>query len=412
MRKKTKTPNAVLYFLVYIIIYPVLKTVFRLKVDRSDYKPPKGAFIVVSNHISFMDFLLVMLSVYSGKFIRLNALTAQKFFFYSPLHKFLPMMGCIPKNLFDPDIRAIIALKSVLKRGGKILIFPEGRCSVHGSYMGMHKTTGSLIKNLGVPVVSCHIAGAYLCMPFWRKSGTRAGKTQVTLANLFTPEDLKSMSVDEINAAIDQSLSGANVPEPKKPFKIFRAKRLVEGLENMIYYCPKCSREFTLETKNNKICCAACGNSAEMDVYGKLTPSPGSMIPESVSAWYRAQAAYEKKALESFELLEIPATVRMQAKQPGKGLDPAGEGILHLDPGGWHYKGRLHGENADIFFPIDSVPAMPFDPNDNFQIYSDGKFYAFCPKDNARACAKYATVGECAYWKFASSVQMTNNDFI
>ena len=413
MRKKIKKPNGVIYFIVYILIYPVLKIFFRLKADRRDYDPPKGAFIIVSNHISFMDFLLVMLSVYSRKFIRLNALTAQKFFFYSPLHKLLPVMGCIPKNLFDPDIRSIIGLKSVLKRGDKILLFPEGRCSVHGPYMGMHKTTGSLIKNLGVPVISCHIGGAYNCMPFWRK-GVRFGTERITLANLFTPEDLKTMSADEINSAIDKSLSGGNIKPLKnpKPFKVFKARRLAEGLENVIYYCPKCSREFTLETKGNNIRCAACGNSAEMDQYAKLTPlSRESVIPESVREWYRTQIAHEKRMLENLDFIEIAVTVRMQAKKPGKGLDLCGEGILRLDSEGWRYNGKLNGEDADLLFPINSVPALPFDPNDNFQIYSNGKFFAFCPKNNAQACAKYATVGECAYWRFASEIQMTDNDF-
>ena len=85
-----------------------MKLLFRLKVDRKNYDPPKGPFVVVSNHVSFMDFLLVMLSLYPR---RLNAVAAQKFYFYRPLDKLLPMMGCIPKNLFDPDVRSIIRIK-------------------------------------------------------------------------------------------------------------------------------------------------------------------------------------------------------------------------------------------------------------------------------------------------------------
>ena len=401
-QKRVKKPNGILYFLVYILIYPVLKIMFRLKVDKKNYNPPKGPFVVISNHKSFMDFLVVMLSIYP---IRLNAVAAQKFFLYKPLNKLLPIMGCIPKNLFDPDVRSIIGIKTVLKRGGRILLFPEGRCTVHGPYMGMHKTTGGLIKNLGVPVISCCVEGAYVCMPFWRKN-LRFGRERLTLANLFTAEDLKSMSADEINAAIDKSLSGLNVSVPSKPFRTFKARRLLEGLQNIIYYCPKCKSEFTLETKGSKIYCTACGNSATMDCYARLNPTQGSIIPESVDKWYKEQAIYEMQFLkEDMSPIKINVTVRMPLKE-ACGIEPCGKGLLYLEPKGWHYDGELIGENVNMFFPIESVPAMPFDPNDNFQIYSEGKFYSFTP-DDARTCAKYATIGECAYWRFASPSQMT-----
>ena len=401
VRQKVKKPNAVLYFLVYIIFYPFLKIAFRLKVDRKNYHPPKGALIAVSNHKSFMDFLLTMLTMYPR---RVNAVAAQKFFFYKPLHKFLPVMGCIPKNLFDPDIRSIIGIKSVLKRGDRILLFPEGRCTVHGPYMGIPKTTGALLKGLGVPVVSCNIEGAYNCMPFWRK-GFRFGRTKVTLANLFSADDLRSMSADEINAAIDRRLGGLDLPPPKKPFRVFSAKRLAEGLQNIIYYCPKCEGEFSLETKGNEIYCTACGNAASLDAYGKLTPAAGGNVPDSVDEWYKAQAIYEMRSLKEDMDIKIQVTVKMQSKKEGEGVEPCGSGTLSLDSAGWRYEGELSGEKAELFFPIESVPALPFDPNDDFQIYAEGKFYMFTP-ENAQACAKVATIGECAYWKFGPS-QMT-----
>ena len=400
-RKKVKKPSGILYFLVYILIYPVLKIMFRLKVDRKGYRPPKGPFVVVSNHKSFMDFLVVMLSIYP---IRLNAVAAQKFFLYWPLNKLLPVMGCIPKNLFDPDVRSIIGIKTVIKRGGRILMFPEGRCTVHGPYMGMHKTTGNLIKNLGVPVMGCNIEGAYTCMPFWRK-GLRFGRERLTISNLLTAEDIKSMSIDEINARIDRFLGGLDVSPPKKPFCTFGAKRLLEGLQHIIYYCPKCGGEFTLETKGNTVFCTVCQNTATMDRQAKLHPAPGCAVPESVDKWYKEQVMHEMRFLsEDMEPIKIQATVRMPQNE-GKGIEPCGAGVLSLEPKGWHYDGELSGEEVNLFFPIETVPALPFDPNDDFQIYSGGKFYAFTPQ-NARACAKYATIGECAYWRFGDH-QMT-----
>ena len=399
---KVRKPNGVLYFIVYILLYPLLKLLFRLEVDRKNYSPPKGPFLVVSNHVSFMDFLLVMLAFYPR---RLNAVAAQKFYFYRPLNRLLPMMGCIPKNLFDPDVRSIIGIKTVLKRGDRVLLFPEGRCTVGGAYMGVQKSTGKLIKNLGVPVVSCHIEGAYTCMPFWRK-GLRLGSERVTIAGLFSGEDTKKLSVEELNNAIDARLGGLDTQPREQPFRTYRKRRLLEGLQNLLYWCPKCGSELTLATEKCTIRCTACGNAASMDSAAKLIPEPGSAVPESVQLWYKEQSQYESRLLcEDMAPINIQITVRMSIKDVN-GIVPCGTGTLSLDPAGWHYDGELTGETVSLFFPIDTVPALPFDPGDNFQIYSNGNFYAFTPEDK-RLCAKFATIGECAYWRFASAVMMT-----
>ena len=400
---QVSVPNGIIYFFVYILVYPLLKICFRLKVDRRAFRPPKGPCIVLSNHSSFMDFVVVMLSIYPR---RLNAVVAQKFFLYKPLNWLLPLMGCIPKNLFDADTRPIRGIAAVIKRGGSLLIFPEARCSTDGAYMGMHASTGKLLKKFGVPVMSCHVEGAYNCMPFWRK-GFRLGSERVTLANLLSADDLREMSPDEINRRIDERLSGLDTMPPKKPFRVLRGKKLAEGLHNILYYCPKCGKEFTLETIDNTIYCTNCGNTATMDRSARLTPAEGSVAPESVHAWFREQAAYEMRSFHpDVEPARAQVSVRMPQKEAGKGLEQCGQGEIMLDSTGWHYNGELHGQATELFFPIQSVPAIPFDPNDNFQIYANGNLYVFTP-ENARACVKYVILGECAYWRFASPVHMT-----
>jgi hypothetical protein len=98
--------------------------------------------------------------------------------------------------------------------------------------------------------------------------------------------------------------------------------------------------------------------------------------------------------------------VRLPSDIPGGGVIDCGSGTVSLSPDGWRYDGQLKDEQVNLFFPIDTVPALPFDPNDVFQIYAHGTFYMFEPKKK-RQCIKYAVIGECAYWKFAKNVEMT-----
>ena len=429
--KGVRKPNAAVYLLVYLLIYPVFKICFRLKVDRGKFAPPKGPFIVLSNHTSFMDFLLTMLTIYPR---RLNAVAAQKFYLYKPLNWLLPLMGCIPKNLFDPDIRSIKGIIKVLGRGGRVLLYPEGRCTVAGGYMGMHDSTGKLIKKFSVPVLSCRIDGAYNCMPFWRK-GVRFGNVRVTLSNLFDADEIKVLSESEINKRIDARLSGAdrieltprgadntrNMPRtadntrtaPHRVSKLRNmprtasSRRLAEGLENILYYCPACGAEFTLTTSKNKITCSACGYAVTMARDGTFTPAAGGPAPIDAQDWYRAQCEFEATRLaEDMAPLNVEVDVRMPGA-PGTGISMCGSGTLSLSPQGWSYDGELRGEAVRLEFPIATVPAMPFDPNDNFQIYANGGFYSFTPSGKPQACSKYATIGECAYWRFAAPIRMT-----
>jgi len=401
---KVKSPNALIYFIVCILIFPVVKFLFRLKIDKSGYTSQKGPFIVVSNHSSFMDFLVVMLSLFPH---RMNAVTAQKFFLYKPLNWFLPMMGSIPKNLFDPDVRSIIGIKSVLKRGGKILLFPEGRCACDGVYAGMHKSAGKLIKKLSVPVVSCSIDGAYTCMPFWRK-GIKRGRVRVIVSNLFSQDDLKVLSARQVTDALDLRLSRVGDPPPSKPYQTFSSKGLAEGLDNILYWCPKCGSEFAMESDNCTLRCSSCGNGATLDKFMNFTPlAPDSVVFSNIHEWYREQARYEGRKLTSdMKPIGEVVSVGLPSEIPGGGMDICGEGKILLSPDGWKFTGTVRGKEESLFFPIDTVPALPIDPCEVFQIYAGGAFYTFTPKD-ARKCIQYSVLGEAAYWRFASKTLMT-----
>jgi len=420
-KQDVRKPNGIIYFLAYIILMPLMKLLFRLEVDRRNYTPPKGACITICNHASFMDFLVVMLSLYPRRY---NAVAAQKFFLYKPLNWLLPLMGCIPKNLFDADVRSIIGVKKVLARGGAVLIFPEGRCECDGVYSGMNTATGKLIKKLDVPVVSCSIDGAYKCMPFWRK-GIRFGRVRIVMTNLFSPVDLQALSIEEINTKVDKRMAREDDPPLRRPrknprFYTFGRKKLAEGLQFILYWCPKCGQEFTTQTSGCVISCSACGNAAKIDREMNLIPlSDDSVIPgasagsyATIHDWYREQARFEAGKLhEDMDPICVKVRVQMPAITPGTGMEFCGDGVISLDPKGWHFVGDLKGERASLFFPINTVPALPIDPNDVFQIYAHGTFYCFVP-DDPWAVIKYSVIGECAYWRFAvagdnSASQMT-----
>jgi len=298
-------------------------------------------------------------------------------------------------------------MKAVLKRGDAILLFPEGRCSSSHAYAGMHKSTGKLIKKFDIPVSTCYIEGAAVCLPHWRK-GMRSGRIRLTYKNLFTADELKFLSIDEINTAIDGRLGGLKDTLPiKKPFQTIGSKRLAEGLHMVLYYCPKCKSEFSMTSHGNTIRCNICGNMAEIGRDTNLTPSPGSIVPEKLSLWFRDQVRHEMKSL-SEDMAPIIENVKVQTPSPvpGGGMTDSGFGVMKLDPEGWHFDGNLHGETVSLFFPVEAVPAMSYEHCESYQIYYGGDHYVFIPED-VRKCIKYVILAECMHWKFSSRILLT-----
>ena len=395
---RVKRPNALLYSFAFALGYPMLKLLFRLDDGRREFVPPKGPFLVLANHSTMLDFLFVMLPFYPR---RINAVATSRYFFSRPLGKLLPVLGCIPKNQFEPDIMSIKRVKSVLKRGGSILLFPEGRCSTDGAFAGIHRATGKLVKNLGVPVISCYIDGAYTCLPHWRK-GIRPGRVRVSMSELFSVADTKTMTVDEINDAICVRLRGEDSVRQGKQVRTFSSHRLAEGLEKILYWCPRCGAIDTLVSKGCELRCTSCKNAAALDKTGKLTALSGSIVPESIHRWYSEQAAYISESLdENMEPILEKVDIEVTPAKRGGGEMQTGSGVLKIEPKGWTFDGKLQGKDLSVFFPVESVPAVPFEYAGDFLIYAHGNIYRFLP-DDPRLGAWYSLLGEVAHQRFSA----------
>ena len=82
--------------------------------------------------------------------------------------------------------------------GCSLSLFPEGKRSIDGR--NLHYISPSLakfLKFMDAAVVMCHNNGGYCVSPRWSRAKRRGRVTQVTKL-LFTVEQLRSMSVDEV----------------------------------------------------------------------------------------------------------------------------------------------------------------------------------------------------------------------
>ena len=137
---------------------------FRTKVYYEDKavqsKRIKGPAILISNHTSVFDYA-VYLFVFFFRTLRFQM--AEVLFKKKLLGPFLKMMGGIYVNRDSRDLGFIAKSERILKKGGVVGIFPEGRLPRDGETRPLEFKTGAayLALSTGVPVIPVYTNGSY-----------------------------------------------------------------------------------------------------------------------------------------------------------------------------------------------------------------------------------------------------------
>jgi len=247
--------------------------------------------------------------------------------------------------------------------------------------------TGKLLKHHKVPVYYSVIRGGYLTSPKYNLRD-RFGRVNVEFDQLFTPEDLDRLSVEEIEDIINRAIYHDDYAWNKIHKHHYNiGENGAEDLEDLLFWCPRCGRQHTMATKGNTIFCTACGNGATLlDTYELVPFDDACVIPETQTAWFqmereviRKEVAQEDFVLEEqvrlgmlpeFELLKDQATSRI-----------VGSGTLRLDRTGLGYTGTKDGEPFTFHIPIVSLPTYGMCTDlSRFYTFVNGEFVEFYPE--------------------------------
>lgn len=104
------------------LIRAILRLCFGFQIEGRSHEPRSGAVIVVSNHLSDLDPLVV------GASLRRRAgFMAKQELFANPLVRWwITACGAFPVRRGEPDRQALRTALELLHRGGVLVMFPEG----------------------------------------------------------------------------------------------------------------------------------------------------------------------------------------------------------------------------------------------------------------------------------------------
>ncbi|MFA5007037.1 MAG: 1-acyl-sn-glycerol-3-phosphate acyltransferase [Candidatus Izemoplasmatales bacterium] len=364
---------------------------------RIDPRKFKGPYIVVSNHASRVDYLYTGIAFLPH---RLNYVAGYNEFFRSHLRGVFHLLQVIPKKNFTPEIYAIREIARVLRGGGRIILFPEGMSSISGSNQPAAIGTGKLLKHFKVPVLMTHIEGGYLTNTKYCLDD-RPGRVDVTVSQLFTPEDLERMDADEIQRAVDRAIHHDDYAWNKTARVAYAGKgSFAKNLHDLLYWCPRCGAELTMKGEGDAIRCERCGNGATLNEHYDLIPFDAScVIPESPVRWadlerknaYRAIAADPAYALA--EKVKLGVMPDYEVLKDLKTSRIAGEGTLSISRAGLRFEGTKDGEPFSLSMSTDMLPTWGMCTDMSFfTTYVDGRYYEFYPE--RRSVGKWLHVAE------------------
>ena len=207
------------YRLLRLVAVPILRLVFRLAVVGRANIPRRGGYILVANHLNWIDAPAILLGFPITP--RINFVADAGFVAHRRLQWFVARQigGVIPvpnHHQAEPELAA--RLRECLDLGGVVGMFPEGRYSdAEGRLLPFHTSFARVAVEAGVPVLPVAISGS---RDLWlRKRVTTIVGAPVSPEGL-TVEGL----VTEVRSRIQALLPGYE--EPRGP-RLFR--RLLSG---------------------------------------------------------------------------------------------------------------------------------------------------------------------------------------
>ena len=163
------------WLLKWVFIGPVLRLVFRPRVEGSENVPLEGPAILASNHLSYADWLFMPLTLSR----RVTFVAKAEYFNGSGIKgwlqkSFFSGSGQVPIDRSSGNAAegALLSAKRILGGGELFGIYPEGTRSHDGKLYRGKTGVARLALETGVPVVPVAVVGTDVVAPPGKKFGS------------------------------------------------------------------------------------------------------------------------------------------------------------------------------------------------------------------------------------------------
>jgi 1-acyl-sn-glycerol-3-phosphate acyltransferase len=184
------------YRMVQWFISTYLAAVFGLRATGRKHIPDQGALMLVSNHLSHLDVLILGILLDRP----LNYVARSTLFFF-PLGPFIRSLGAFPIQRDGIGAQGLKETLRRLKSGGIVTLFPEGTRTTDGELGELKSGIALLAAKARVPILPAAIAGSFESWP--RSRGFPVPHPlRVHFGELITTEQIKTLGPEGLTALI------------------------------------------------------------------------------------------------------------------------------------------------------------------------------------------------------------------
>ena len=309
-------------------------------IGMEDLKPP---YMLLSNHMHFIDFELAAMGTWPHSVSNVVSIDGYvvKFFL-------LEWIGAIATRKFTTDLHLVKSIRKVLQRGDILAMYPEARYSPCGTTAFLPDSLGKLVRMNKVPVVAVVHHGNHLYAPFWNFRHKRKVPLHTTMKLILTPEQIATMSVDEINETLRRELQYDDYRYQKENGIRITESYRAEGLHKVLYQCPHCLAESKMSSQGSELFCTACGKRWNWDEDGNLRALEGETEFSHIPDWFEWERQQVLQQIENgtyryedeVDVWSLPRVYR---------YIPLGKAKLTHDPeNGFVLEGHYRGETYRI----------------------------------------------------------------
>ena len=328
--RKPLRPLWILQLVVRILaIFDLFPTKFKYTWKDKDKVGKKEPCLILMNHSSFIDLKIASRIFFPKRYgivCTTDALVGKSLL--------MRLLGCIPTQKFVTYMRLVQDISYMLKeKKTSVLMYPEAGYSFDGRTTQLPRKMGILLKKLGVPVLMVTTCGAFARDPLYNCLQKRKVEVSATVEVLATTEELKALSVKELDERLDKAFSFDNFRHQQENGIAIDEPFRADGLNRILYRCPHCGAEGKTEGKGIQLICHSCGKVYTLTETGYLQADDGDTAFSHIPDWYDWERRQVKAEIESGTYrMEVPVNIGMLVDY--RALYMVGEGTLtHTEEG-------------------------------------------------------------------------------
>ncbi len=183
----------------------------RVRVFGREHVPGTGGILLVCNHQSFFDPVLVTMALYrEGNYMARDTL------FQNPLfRRFIKSLNAFPIRRNTADISAVKETLRRLKSGRVVVIFPEGTRTRDGSVAPFLPGPAAVALKARCAVVPVRIDGAFLSWPKNQALPSPA-PIQIRYGPALTADQTKHYTAQELAQELRRRIIGLDQGDPHR----------------------------------------------------------------------------------------------------------------------------------------------------------------------------------------------------